>query len=270
MSSLDILGKQIFEDITRRTPGGKVVLYNSKQLAFIKDYIETAPKKLLLAAVETKTPAPASASPTLTVMQRSANSSSSLTWAFKLTDESVDLQGDVIKVDGWDLSNCGRNLPTLYNHESDQPVGQWSMPVKSGGALLATTTFPEPGISAMSDQVRGMVAAGVLRGCSVGFVPGRFEFATKDPQRPPFSINFLSGHRLIEASICSVPANQSCLVIGPTSAKALDDFAVAARQAEVRNIISSLGKSGQASRSAPLSREQRIAEARRLINEARR
>jgi HK97 family phage prohead protease len=263
--SLDTLGKQIFEDITRRTPGGKVVMYNSKQLAFIKYYIETAPKKLLLAAVETKTPAPASASPSLTVMQRSANSNSSLTWAFKLTDESVDLQGDVIKVDGWDLSNCGRNLPTLFNHESDQPVGQWSMPVKAGGALLATATFPEQGVSAMSDQVRGMVAAGVLRGCSVGFSPGRFEFS-KDPARP-MGINFLSGHKLIEASICAVPANQSCLVIGPTSAKAIDEYAMQVRQSDARSLISSLGKSGT-SRS-PATREQRLAEARALINAVR-
>jgi hypothetical protein len=107
-----------------------------------------------------------------------------------------------------------------------------------------------------------MVAAGVLRGCSVGFVPGRFEFS-KDQSRP-MGINFLSGHRLIEASICAVPANPGCLVIGPTSAKSIDGYVVAARQHEARSLTSLVSKSERASRPASTTREQRLAEVRRL------
>jgi HK97 family phage prohead protease len=261
MSGLDFLRKDILAGRLKGIAGGNRIMWSTKQAALLTDYIMSAPESMLRRAVRARSPAPASMSPSFAVLRRSAESSTSLTWAFKLTDESVDMQNDVIKVDGWDLSNCLRNLPALYNHESDQPVGQWSMPVKTGSALLATAMFPEKGISATSDQVRGMVAAGMLRGCSVGFVPGRFEFS-KDPQRP-MGINFLSGHRLIEASICAVPANPGCLVIGPTSAKSLDEHVIAARQHETRSLIS-LVKTGGASRSAPLTREQRLAEVARL------
>src|SRR5262249_18278522 len=121
-----------------------------------------------------------------------------------------------------------------------------------------------------SDQVRGMLAVGVLRGVSVGFRAGKIEFS-KDPARP-LGITFISGHQMVESSFVSVPANPSALVIGPTSAKAIGDYAMQARQAEVRNLISSLGKSSgwAPSRPASMTREARIAEARRLINAARR
>jgi len=85
----------------------------------------------------------------------------------------------------------------------------------SGPALMASVTFPAPGISALSDQCRSMIAAGILRGASVGFVPGKFKFSS-DPQRP-LGIDFLEGHTLTEWSCCAVPANPNCLVVGPVS-----------------------------------------------------
>jgi hypothetical protein len=243
--------------------GGKREFYAPDQKEFITDHIMRAPETVLRRAMAAKSPAAANASPLLTV-QRAANSSMSLTWAGKLTDETVDSENDVIKVDGWDLSRCSANFPALFSHDPEQLVAQWSYPVKAGGALLATSTFPAADVSALSDQVRGMLAAGVLRGISVGFRAGKIEFS-KDPARP-LGINFLSGHQMVEASFCSVPANPAALVIGPTSAKALDEYARQARAAEARNLVSSLGKSSgwAPSRPASMTREQRMAEAKRL------
>jgi hypothetical protein len=249
--------------------GGKCVLWTPEQAAQITDHVMRAPESILRRAMAAKSPAQANASPLLTV-KYAANSSTSLTWAAKLTDETVDSQNDVVKVDTWDLSRCLSNFPALFSHDPEQLVGQWSYPIKAGGALLAASTFPAEGVSALSDQVRGMLAANVLRGVSVAFIAGKFEFS-KDPARP-MGINFLSGHQMVEASFCSIPANPAALVIGPTSAKALDDYAISARQAEVANLRSSLGKSSRWAKSRPASmtREQRLEEARRIINEARR
>jgi hypothetical protein len=240
--------------------GGKRVFYAPDQEAFINDHIMRAPEAVLRRAMAAKSPASASATPLLTV-QRAANSSTSLTWAAKLTDETVDSENDVIKVDTWDLSRCASNFPALFSHDAEQLVGQWSYPVKAGGALLATSTFPAAGVSALSDQVRGMLAAGVLRGVSVGFRAGKIEFS-RDPARP-LGINFLSGHQMVESSFVSVGANPAALVIGPTSAKAVGEYAMQVRQHEARSLVS-LVKTGGATRSAPSSREQRLAEVRRL------
>ena len=161
---------------------------------------------------------------------------SALAWQFQISNESPDLMNDVIKVAGWKYPNFAKNGPVLFCHDSGTlPVGQSSMPWANGSSLMANVTFPAAGISAVSDQVRGMIAAGVLRGASVGFVPGRFKFSS-DPQRP-MGIDFESGHILTEWSLCAVPANSSCLVVGPASGnKAVSD-------------------------SVPINREQRIAEA---------
>jgi phage head maturation protease len=192
-------------------------------------------------------------------VQRAAMDSRALTWKFVISDETPDLMNDVIKLDGWRLQNFGKNGVVLSNHDHTLPVGQSSLPYVSNKALMAAVTFPEAGISATSDQVRGMIAAGVLRGASVGFVPGKIAFS-KDPQRP-LGIDFLDGHQLTEWSCVSVPANPNCLVVGPTSAKSISQDAVAARKSEARSIISLV--KGQTPRSAQ-TREQRIAEARRL------
>jgi phage head maturation protease len=129
---------------------------------------------------------------------------------------------------------------------------------------MANVAFPDPGISAVSDQVRAMVAAGVLRGASVGFLPGQFKFS-KDPARP-LGIDFLSGHTLTEWSLCAVPCNPSCLVVGPTaSGKSASDVKItdrrrAARQltARARSIFASTPNP------VPMTRAQRIAEAQAL------
>jgi phage head maturation protease len=118
------------------------------------------------------------------------------------------------------------------------------MPWTSGPALMASVMFPAAGISAVSDQVRGMIAAGVLRGASVGFVPGKIRF-TNDPQRP-MGIDFLEGHILTEWSVVGVPANPLCVVVGPASGN------------------NNKSASAPASDPAPTTREQRMAEARKF------
>jgi len=86
-----------------------------------------------------------------------------LAWQFQISNESSDLTHDVIKLAGWRLQNFAKNGPVFFCHDSSTlPVGQSSLPWTSGSALMANVTFPAAGISAVSDQVRGMIAAGVL------------------------------------------------------------------------------------------------------------
>jgi phage head maturation protease len=223
--------------------GGVKVLWDTKSAAQLRRDIWALPERVLFAAAEVKTAARPMAAPAPVLR---AMDSGALSWQFKITDQSPDLMNDLINVDGWDLANCARNLPVLFNHDPSMPVGQSSMPWKSGQALMAIVTFPTEGVSATSDQCRSMVAAGVLRGASVGFVPGKFRLSS-DAQRP-MGIDFLSGHRLSEWSCVSCPANQNCLVVGPASSS------------------KSAATSSAASR--PMSRAARMAEAREFRRRA--
>jgi phage head maturation protease len=231
--------------------------------AQIHHHILNMPERVLFEASEMKlfdqgTPAPG---PVAAHVFR-AMDSSALSFRCRMTDEGTDLPGDQIKVAGWNLALAARNLPAPLSHDTSAlPVGQWSMPYRSGSALDGDVNFPQPGTSAVSDQVRAMVAAGVLRGVSVGFIPGTFRFSS-DKQRP-LGIDFLEGHTLIEASLCPVPANPRCLVIGPaTGTKSAGHVDIADRRREARDLAAKVRAVGESIQSDPvLTREQRIAEA---------
>jgi hypothetical protein len=203
--------------LKRRLSGGNSILWSAKDAARIRQHVFELSEKNLLRVAEVK----------LLDSQRHvagpmgahvlrAMDSSALSWQFQITNEAPDLCFDVIRCAGWNLQNFRKNGPVLDCHNSAiPPLGQSSMPWPSGSGLTANVTFPEPGTSAASDQVRAMVAAGVLRGASVGFIPGKFKFSS-DPQRP-LGIDFLEGHILTEWSICSVPCQPVCLVVGPAA-----------------------------------------------------
>ncbi|MGY8684561.1 hypothetical protein Q2941_43450 [Bradyrhizobium sp. UFLA05-153] len=268
MTDLNILRETALAARLKGMAGGIRVLWTAKHISQLRHGIWEIPERELIDAIETKRSEPAvvirmpSAAPVLRAMDSSA-----LSWQFRISDETPDLMNDVIKVNGWRLSNFAKNGPVLFCHDSgSMPVGQSSMPwVSSGPSLMATVNFPHPGVSPVSDQVRSMVAAGVLRGASVGFVPGRFQLS-KDPQRP-MGIDFIDGHILNEFSLCPVPANPNCLVVGSTGTKSAEDqlgeTKIATRLRKARELAA------QVTNSTTTTREQRIAEAGRLRRQAR-
>ncbi len=241
-TTLDIIRQDALRTRIKGIAGSTRILWSAEHAAQIRHHVWSLPEKRLLETAEVKPSnsersvidAPAKA-PTLRAMDTSA-----LAWQFQISNESPDLMNDSIKLAGWRFQNFAKNGPVLFCHDSGiLPVGQSSMPWPTGSALMANVTFPATSISAVSDQVRGMIAAGVLRGASVGFVPGKFKF-TSDPQRP-MGIDFLDGHTLTEWSVCAVPANPSCLVVGPASSS----------KSATRD-------------SAPMTRAQRMEEASRI------
>jgi len=217
----DILGirQAVF---TRRLSGGSNnIRWSTKDAALIRQHVDALSEKALLGVAEMKlfdsqNPSAAPSSVMAAHVLRTMNSSS-LSWQFQISDGLTDLTLDQIAPNGWNLQNARSNLPVLLAHDSSTlPIAQSSIPwLRGGTALMANAAFPQPGISAVSDQVRAMVAAGVLRGASVGFIPGQFKFS-KDPARP-LGIDFLSGHILTEWSLCAVPCNPRCQVVGPSS-----------------------------------------------------
>jgi hypothetical protein len=215
MNSLEVQREAVLAARLKHVVGGARILWTTKAAAQLRHDIWAMPESALFKVAEMKTAEPvvrlSASAPVLRAMDSSA-----LSWQFKISDETSDLTHDVIKVNGWRLQNFAKNGPVLFCHDSgSMPVGQSSLPWISGSSLMANVTFPAAGISAASDQCRSMIAAGVLRGASVGFVPGRFALS-RDPQRP-MGIDFLDGHTLTEWSCCAVPANPNCLVVGPAS-----------------------------------------------------
>jgi hypothetical protein len=264
----DILGIRQAVFTRRLTGGSNHIHWSAKDAARIRHHVFELPEKVLLGAatmklLDSQQPVTASSAHILRAMDSSA-----LSWQFQITNETPDLCLDSIKRDAWNFKNFEKNGPVLDCHNSAiPPLGQSSMPVPYGSSgMMATITFPQPGISAASDQARAMVAAGVLRGASVGFIPKEFRFS-KDPARP-MGIDFLSGHILTEWSIVSVPCHPLCVVVGPVGSERRSLFSTKYNEDQPRDSHGRWGGGGDPGGEALRNKLDELGPIGRLITSA--
>jgi hypothetical protein len=129
------------------------------------------------------------------------------TFRFKLSDGTLDRDGDAIEPEGWRLGDYKRNPVVLWAHQHTIPaIGKCPAIGIVGDALVGDIEFPAPGVYPFADEIRGLVEAGILTTSSVGFRP---EQAT--PTR--------TGHKfhaqtLLEWSIVNVPSNPAASLQG--------------------------------------------------------
>jgi hypothetical protein len=266
MANLDILRRDALDTRIKGIAGGNRIAWSAKDVTLIRDFVLSQPESFFRkasAAPARRDPATRSAS---TAVARDIQASD-LNFLFEVSNSQVDRAGDSIDPKGIDCSEFNRNPVVLNAHDSSQlPIATSSMPWVSGSSLMAVARFPAPGVNAASDQVAAAIRADLVKGASIGFIPLRWSFS-KDPARP-MGINF-SSVKMLEYSCCSIPCNPGCLLIGPVSAKSIDQHIAAARQAEARALVAKARSSVKTSRSAPLSREQRLAEAREFQRRAK-
>jgi hypothetical protein len=264
MNSLDFR-KDALNTRIKGVPGGKHIAWSTKDIQILTDHYMTVPEKVLRAAAATSRKDVAMRTASIVTRDIQAGD---LNFLWVISRKVVDLVGDV--VDNVNSAMFNKNNPVLGFHDSSTlPVATSSPPYRSGIDLMAVCKFPSPGVNAASDEMAAAVRAGLIKGASIGFRPLRYSFS-KDPSRP-LGIDFHEVE-LMEWSLTPSPCCPGCLMVGPVNSKSVDQYAIAARQAEVRSLVSSLEKSpgGASSRPASVTREQRIAEARRLINAMRR
>jgi HK97 family phage prohead protease len=128
---------------------------------------------------------------------------------FVFSDDSVDLAGDSISQDGWDLDDFNANPVALFSHASwEPPIGRASNVGVKGNKLIGDIEFASADVYPFADTIFRLVQAKFLKAVSVGFLPIEYEFA-KDATRP-YGLNFVK-QKLLEISTCSVPCNPNAL-----------------------------------------------------------
>jgi len=131
---------------------------------------------------------------------------------FVASDESVDRMGDIIRANGWDLTDFKSNPVLLWSHQSDRPpIGTVPNIGISGKQLIAEAEFAARAVNPFADSIYEMVKAGIIRAVSVGFSPEERQIRT-DKDGNFTGIEFLK-QSLHELSVVSVPANQNALAI---------------------------------------------------------
>jgi HK97 family phage prohead protease len=132
-----------------------------------------------------------------------------------LSDLSEDHYGDVVgdgahPMLGWNITNFKKNPIALWSHNAREPIGTWRDVRVEHGALLGRLHMAPKGSSPRIDELSALLAAGVLKGISVGFIP------SESKPRENGGRHFLR-QTLVEASLVAIPANPSALL----TAKAL-------------------------------------------------
>jgi len=137
-----------------------------------------------------------------------------------ISTEVKDRSGEIVRQDGWDLSNYKNNPIVLWGHDYySLPIGvcvdTYNTTYRGVPALGARGVFYPADINPLAQQVRRMyeygVKSGTNVGCttSVGFIPKEFDESDQ---------SVITRAELLEFSFVPVPANQG---VGPASGRAL-------------------------------------------------
>jgi HK97 family phage prohead protease len=134
------------------------------------------------------------------------------------SDFSLDSYGTRIDPAGWDLEQFKRNPVICLQHDSycGLPVAQ-ALPETvrvENNKLLMTVQFPPAGVSDDADEAFGLIAAGVLRGVSVGFDAQKWEQVNEtQPDGSSLNVLIFREQMLREVSFVTIPSNDNGLVV---------------------------------------------------------
>jgi HK97 family phage prohead protease len=135
------------------------------------------------------------------------------TFGFTLSEEREDRDGDLILVDGIDVTQFLRNPVALGFHDNQAlPIGKWTnlrVATVNGVKCLRADLVLALGLNPLSDQMKGLIENGFLNATSIGFRPLEYE-----PNPSNAEGHIFRRIELLEASIVNVPANAGALRVG--------------------------------------------------------
>ena len=157
------------------------------------------------------------------------------------SNETKDRMGDIVKVDGWILSNFKKNPVLLFAHQYNQPPIGLAKNIKvQDGKLIFEPVFHE--ITQLARDIKAMFMAEppIMRAFSVGFLPTKFN--EKDQ-------HIIEEQELLEISAVPVPANQDALLsvsksISPEDEKSIDEW-IKEKEVEKEEEIPSVDEEGK-------------------------
>lgn len=114
---------------------------------------------------------------------------------------ALDVYGDVVEQE-WDLSRFNTNPVVLFEHDTSTPIGKASDVVALSDRLVGTINLAS---TPKAQEVAELIRSDVLRGVSVGFIPGSVDVREG-------VVRLTGPHELCEVSICSIPANAEALL----------------------------------------------------------
>ena len=134
---------------------------------------------------------------------------------FVATDETVDREGEVISIDGWDLNNFKKNPILLWSHNPFEPmIGRaTNIRMRTVDGKKKLTFEPEfHGKTDLSRVVSDLVSEGWMKTVSVGFRPYERQG------------NKFTKQEMLEISFVNIPANPQATHLALSKGYAMDEI----------------------------------------------
>jgi len=133
-----------------------------------------------------------------------------------------DRQGDIVKVDGIDLSNYKKNPLVLWAHDSFAlPIGKAvDMYVNGKNQLEMVFEFADAETYAFADTVYKLITKGFIKGVSIGARVKEAEWIKNDDNQ--IIGRLYKALELLEVSIVPVPADSKALITAVKSGSMTD------------------------------------------------
>jgi len=135
------------------------------------------------------------------------------TFDFIGSDSSVDRDGEIIEVKGWDLKQFNRNPVILFGHQHGIPAIARAKKavIENGKLMIKGIRFAKRGIHKLADTVHDLVVDKIMNMGSVGFIAHDREFVHRDEatgKKPKASI-ITKKAELHEFSMVNVGSNRN-------------------------------------------------------------
>lgn len=148
---------------------------------------------------------------------------------FKISSERIDRDGDIVRQAGIDFSNYSLNPITLYNHARDKELGSGQDWTIVGTETFMDVKFAPAGVSQFIDEKFGLVACGILKSGSIGFIPKEWGWIDLDGK----TVFEYRKVELLEFSICTIPANPDAV----SDSKCFRDSEKNKKDHEIKNLV---------------------------------
>lgn len=143
-------------------------------------------------------------------------------FTFVMSDESVDRDGDIIRVEGWKLAEFKKNPVALWMHNRSSVIGRWEN-VRVDQAtkrLLGDLVLAPDETSAFQKGINTLIRNKFIRAVSVGFRATKGE--PVDPKKPYGGYVFTE-QTLTETSVVSIGSNKNALAMVKSFLPDFDD-----------------------------------------------
>lgn len=129
--------------------------------------------------------------------------------------ESVDRDGDIVKVDGIDISKYKTNPVVLWAHgrEGLLPVAKATKVWKKDGNLNFRLEFAAAEHNPIAPFVYNSYKDGFLNAFSIGFMPDYSTMEYREDKKANKQIRIINKSELFELSCVHVPANANALMV---------------------------------------------------------